>query len=134
MTPEEVVQAVKVVAFDSAVDGTVKHLESGPDGRGLQPRSVALSDWYNGLAAEDRLMVIESVRDAAHAAVFGVMCVLDGVRVVDKAPDVGLRLTATDQLGVSTKLTDSDSCELHDEFNALGHPPSEPWPPRQEGV
>jgi len=86
VTPEEFVLAVKKAAFDSAVNETIKGLKEGPPGRAPHPRGSALSLWYNELAADDQQMVMESVRDAAHAAVFGVLCVLDGVRVIDDPP------------------------------------------------
>jgi hypothetical protein len=78
-------------------------------------------------------MVMECIRDAAHSAVFGLLCVLDGVRVIDDPPHVDLRLTATNPDGTtSTLASGSEPFELHDEFNGLVHPPSEGWPPRQE--
>lgn len=130
MTPEEFVAAVKNAAFDSAVTGTMKMLREGPPGRGPHPRGSALSLWFSQLSAGDQQMVVECVRDAAHAAVFGLLCVLDGVRAIDDPPHDDLRLTATSQNGITTTLaSSSDPFELHDEFNRLVHPPSEPWPP-----
>src|SRR6266498_1672479 len=93
-----------MAAFDSAVSGTVNELKNGPAGRGLHPRGSALSLWYNRLPAGDQQMVTEAVRDAARAAVFGFLCVLDGVRVIDDPPHVDLWLTAVDQHGVTTTL------------------------------
>jgi len=75
--------AIKRAAFDSAMTGTIKRLKEGPPGRGPHSRGSALSLWYNELAANDQQMVMGSVRDAAHAAVFNVLCVLDGVSVID---------------------------------------------------
>lgn len=104
MTPGEFILAIKMAAFDSAVSGTVNELKNGPAGRGLHPRGSALSLWYNRLPAGDQQMVTEAVRDAARAAVFGFLCVLDGVRVIDDPPHVDLWLTAVDQHGVTTTL------------------------------
>lgn len=130
VTPEEFVAAVKSAAFDSAVTGTIKKLTDGLAGRGPHPRGIALSLWFNQLTDTDQQMVVECVRDAAHAAVFGLLCVLDGVRVIDDPPHVDLRLTATGEAGITTTLaSSSEPLELHDEFNALVDPPSEPWPP-----
>ena len=130
MTPEDFVLAIKKAAFDSAVTGTLHKLKAGPPGRGSHPRGIALSLWYNELDPGDQQMVLETIRDAAHAAVFGVLCVLDGVRVIDDPPHVDLRLTATGQHGTTTTLASgSEPFELHDEFNRLVHPPSEHWPP-----
>lgn len=88
-----------------------------------------MSAWFNGLAPNDQLMVAEVVRDAAHAAVFHMLCILDGVSVVDDPPHVELVLTAIGPDGASSVLASGQSVlELHDEFNALVHPPTEPWP------
>jgi hypothetical protein len=129
MTPEDFVLAIKKAAFDSAVTDTIHKLRTGPPGRGSHPRGSALSLCYNELAADDQQMVRETIRDAAHAAVFGVLCVLDGVRVIDDPPHLDLRLTAIGQHGTtSTLASGSEPFELHDEFNRLVHPPSEGWP------
>jgi hypothetical protein len=37
-----------------------------------------MSSWFNGLPPSDRSMVAEIARDAAHAAVFDLLCILDG--------------------------------------------------------
>lgn len=44
-------------------------------------------------------MVLETIRDAAHAAVFGVQCALGGACVIDDSPYLDLRLTATRPAG-----------------------------------
>lgn len=86
MTPGEFVAGIKSAVFDSAVTGTMTHLEEGPAGREPHPRARALGGWFSQLAAGDQQMVAECVRDAAHAAVFGFLCVLDGARVIDDPP------------------------------------------------
>jgi hypothetical protein len=130
---EEFVAAVQNAAFDSAVKGTTTRLKDGPAGRRPQPRATALGHWFNQLRGADQQMVVECVRDAAHAAVFGFLCILDGVRVIDDPPHAELRLTATGERGItSTLASSSEPFELHDEFNGLVHPASEPWPPRQD--
>ena len=74
-------------------------------------------------------MVGEVVRDAAHAAVYGFLCVLDGVVAADNPPHAQLRLTATLPDGREVILNQDQSLEdLHDKLNALVHPPSEDWP------
>jgi hypothetical protein len=99
MTPEDFVLAINKAAFDSAVTDTIHKLKAGPPGRGAHPRGSALSLWYSERDADDQRMVLEIVRDAAHAVVFGVLCVLDGARVIDDPPHLDLRLTATGQQG-----------------------------------
>jgi hypothetical protein len=127
VTPEEFAAAVKIRALDSAVCGVLQQLKVGAPGRGPQ-RAEALTSWYGDLTSDDQ-GIAEVVRNAAHAAVLGLLCVLDGVAVIDNPPHADLVLTGTDHAGETTVLTSGDTVvELHDEFNALVHPPSEPWP------
>jgi hypothetical protein len=60
------------------------------------------------------------------------LCVLDGVSTIDDPPHVELVLTAIAPDGTTTTLASTETpIELHDEFNAEVHPPSEPWPPER---
>ena len=128
MTPDEFVAAVDRVVYSGAVSGTVAGLRDGPAGRDPGSRQLALHDWFEALSPDDQQMVGEIVRDAAHAAVFGFLCVLDGVVAVDDPPHAQLRLTATLPDGRAVILNQDPSLEdLHDKFNALVHPPSENW-------
>jgi hypothetical protein len=101
MTPEEFVAGVKTAVFESAVTGTMRQLAEGPAGREPHLRARALSGWFSQLAADDQQMVAACVRDAAHAAVFGFLCVLDGSRVIDDPPHADFHLTAASQNGVT---------------------------------
>lgn len=132
MTPDEFAAATKLRAFDPAVSGVLKHIRDGAPGRGSHPRADAMSAWFNGLTVNDQAMVAEVARDAAHAAIFHTLCILDGVSVIDDPPHGGLVLTAVRADGKSSVIASGQSVvELHDEFNALVHPPSEPWPPAE---
>jgi hypothetical protein len=131
MTPDEFVAAVEQVVYAAAVNDTIEGLRGGPPGRGPHTRARALQAWYEALEPDDQQMVTEVARDAAHAAVFGFLTVLDGVRVIDDPPHAELRLTAVNPNGGTTVLNRDPSLEdLHDKFNAMVHPPSEDWPPR----
>jgi hypothetical protein len=45
-----------------------------------------MSNWFKGLPPSDGSMVAEIARDAAHAAVLNLLCILDGAAVVDDPP------------------------------------------------
>jgi hypothetical protein len=124
VTPEEFVAALKTQVFDSTIDGIERALSSGPPGRRPSERSQAMHDWYVQLSPQDQDMVVEVARNAAHSALFGMLCVLDGVRVIGNPPHD--RLELTDGTGAVLNREGSD---LHDMLNALVHPPSESWPP-----
>ena len=46
---------------------------------------MELSAWFNLLTATDKERVANVVRTAAYSAVFNMMAVLDGVKVIDEA-------------------------------------------------
>ena len=118
MTPEEFVEAIQQVVYQTAVDGTVRQLQQ-PSGRRPAELSLALHEWYEGLSLDDRTMVTEALRRVADLATFGFLCVLDGVRVIDDPPHGELRLTFTDAEGVEHVLN-SHAMELHDLFRGSG--------------
>jgi hypothetical protein len=126
VTPDDFIAAVHAVVYTAAVNGTLTNLNE-PPGRAPGDRALALQEWYEALTAEDQRMVAEVVRDAAHAAVFGFFCVLDGVVAIDDPPHAELRLVAVSPGGEESVLNDP-SVDLHDSFNGLVHPPSERWP------
>ncbi|MBF0688594.1 MAG: hypothetical protein IR158_12625 [Cellulomonas sp.] len=124
MNPDEFVSALVTTVFDAAVRDVVEGLEARPPGRRPHARSVAMHEWFVRLPERDQRFVVEAVRDASHSALFGMLCVLDGVRQIDDPPHVELVLTATDEQGSQTL---NDGEDLHDILNAHVHPPSEPW-------
>ncbi|MBF5041328.1 hypothetical protein FGE12_02945 [Aggregicoccus sp. 17bor-14] len=116
MTPEEFVEVVRQVVMQGAVRAAVSLLER-PPGRRPAPKLVAASAWYNGLSEQDREQVRGVAAMASHAAVFGFLAVLDGVRVIEDGPDKGtltLTLRKGDQEWV---LNPPNAPMLHDLLN-----------------
>ncbi len=121
MDKQEFVRVVKLQTSDSAVSGTVKNLAC-PAGRKPAERLVWLSTWYNRLSNKDQEMLREALRESAEAAVFGFLCILDGVRVIESGPNQGeleLYLVNGDK---RVLLNDPHEEELHNLFNALRLP------------
>jgi hypothetical protein len=118
MTRSEFIPALKIQTSDAAVSGTISMLEHVP-GRKPREEEVALSKWFNGLAASDRAMVSAALQQAAESAVFGFLCILDGVRVIENGPNQGnLRLSySRDEVEIT--LNDPADEFLHDEYNYL---------------
>lgn len=84
MNADEFAEGIYLVAYESAVQGVIKVL-SQPPGRRPRPELVKLSVWFNGLSEGDQERLADVVRLAADHAIFGVLAVLDGVRVLDEA-------------------------------------------------
>lgn len=109
MNAEEFIDAVYLVVYESAVKGTMKQL-AHPSGRRPRPDLVELSAWFNELSEADKKRVGDVARLAADHAVFGVLAVLDGVRVIDDGGRTELYI----RTGDGTLLNDPP--ELHDLF------------------
>jgi hypothetical protein len=125
MNKRELVAVLRQVVFDAAVDGTFASLNN-PPGRQPPPTFLSAADWYGHLSPEDRQFVRFVARHAAHSVLFGMLAVLDGVRVVDQPPHGELVLTYRFADGQETRLNGHDGDELHDLLNALVHPAHEP--------
>lgn len=82
MNANEFVSAIQIYVLESAVDSTISNL-ARPPGRRVAPELSARSEWFNSLSDAEADMVRAVARDAARAAVFGFLAVLDGARVID---------------------------------------------------
>ena len=106
-------------AVYQGVGAGILRLAEHPVGRGNRAEKQARAAWMAGLDAESRAMVAKLVDEGVHAGIFGVLCVLDGVRAIEDPEDRGdLSLTYTDADG-QTVLNSDDGEMLHDIFNGL---------------
>ena len=113
MDAAEFVDVVRKVVMEAAVDGVVSNLTE-PPGKRPAPELLKLSKWFLGLPADDRAMVRRALDEGSHAAVFGLLAVLDGVRRVDpEQPPGKLQLWYEGRQG-RTML----SGDLHDLLNS----------------
>lgn len=112
------VQLVKKVVTDDTVK-SIEELITNPPGRSPQKRLVDLSNWFKGLSEEDKDRLRELIKDSASSAVFGFLCVVDGVRAIDNPGDKGRLLLYYEKDGERILLNDSDRNFLHDIYNSL---------------
>lgn len=116
MNPSEFVDALKTGCADAAVSGCISTYQS-PPGRRPAQTLLDLSNWYRGLDPADQANVVAAMRDAADATLFGVLCVIDGVRAIEDHPDKSeFRLTAT--RSGSTSIISPGPEHLHDLLRA----------------
>jgi hypothetical protein len=116
MTPEEFVNALRDVVLARAVDSTLSAIER-PPGRRPRRELVEANAWYQGLSDEDRKRLHTVASMVAHQAVFGVLAVLDGARVVESTPDKGSFKLTFQKGGKDWDLNPSDGVPLHDLLN-----------------
>lgn len=109
MKSQQFVEAVERYVRDAAIEDTIANLKA-PPGRSVLPEVKACSDWYNGLSDEHRAHVDTAISRAAHAAVFGLLAVLDGARTIDDGKGRFELAYVTDQRTVLNPQT----IDLHD--------------------
>lgn len=86
MKPEHFVQSLKSECRDSAVTDCIASFQS-PPGRRPDQALLQLSQWFRSLQPSDREFVIQAMRSVADATLFGVLCVIDGVRTIESEPE-----------------------------------------------
>ena len=88
MDSRQFINALRVVVRDGAVSEELNVLKN-PPGRRPPENLKENSAWYNTLDDEQKQIVAAILQDVANRAVFGVLCVLDGVRVIETDSDKG---------------------------------------------
>lgn len=73
---------IKKVVRDAAIEDTIDVLEV-PPGRSPPADLLKQSHWYRSLSAEDQRVLTEIIANAVDRGIFGLLCVLDGVRAVE---------------------------------------------------
>jgi hypothetical protein len=112
MNSQEFVDLLKIVVRDGAASEELSVLRAPP---GRRPPSELLerSAWYNSLQDDQKRILSSIILDVADRAVFGVLCVLDGVRAIESASDKG-RLELSYVKDTSILLNPPDGEMLHD--------------------
>ena len=82
MNPDDFIRGIHVQVYRAAIDAAMSQLARPV---GTRQDRVELSAWFNLLTATDKERVADVVRTAAYGAVFNMMAVLDGVKVIDEA-------------------------------------------------
>src|SRR5256885_17189221 len=88
MTSEEFVDRVKIVVRDQAATGELDILQR-PPGRRLDAELLERSAWYDSLDDGQKRILSSILIDVADRAVFGFLCVIDGVSAIEDGPDKG---------------------------------------------
>ena len=119
MTPEDFVNTLREVVLTRAVDSTLSAIEN-PPGRRPRRELVEANAWYQGLSEQERAQLRQVASMVAHQAVFGVLAVIDGARVVEDAPEKGTFTLAFHKGSEEWKLNPPGGVPLH---NILNQPP-----------
>jgi len=109
------IRRVKQVVRDAAIEDTIEVLQL-PPGRSPSNNIKKQSDWYRSLSPEDRKFLTEAIANAVDRGIFGLLCVLDGVRVVENGEVKGTFELNYVKDG-RTLLNATDAPMLHDLYN-----------------
>ena len=112
MDGREFISVIRKVVRDAAISDTIHVLED-PPGRRPSRERAGRAQWYRSLEPYHKERISEIIADAVDRAIFGFLCVIDGVRVVENGPvkgDFELRYVK----GGSTLLNAPDDERLHD--------------------
>jgi len=117
MNREKFISAVKKHVCKSAIEDVITTLEN-PTGREPSHELIELNKWYIKQDENSKSKIEEITKEAAESALFGLFCVLDGVRMIDDDLKDGNLKLIYEIDGIQTILSDSQSItELHDIFN-----------------
>jgi hypothetical protein len=114
MDPETFIEILKSTVEESAISDTLNILKE-PPGKKPKESLVRMSKWFNKLSENDKAMVEEVLGEGLQMNMFGLLCLLDGVRLVDNFHGK-LELYFV-QENVKVLLNDPNKEYLHDIYN-----------------
>lgn len=116
MDAEEFVDAVKKVVREAAIEDSLSLL-AHPPGRRPPLRLGEAAKWYGSLDENQRQLLAHVIGEAVDSAVFGFLCVLDGVRAVESGGVKGrFELRYVGETSILLNAEQGDM--LHDLYNA----------------
>jgi hypothetical protein len=117
MTKEEFVNAVDVAVGQSTVSD-IKSVLKTPIGRQPDKKSIDLSNWYNNLSTTDKDNLHQVIEKTTDMCLFGMLCVLDGVRAIEDCEDKGELVLEFQKDTKSFRLNDERDMYLHDIYKS----------------
>lgn len=115
MNSLEFIKVIKKVVRESSIEDTISNIEE-PPGRGASEAEKRRSEWFASLNNSQKEIIESIVSDAVDEAIFGLLCVIDGVRSIESGDKKG-RLVLK-YLGVTEELlNDPEKAYLHDLYN-----------------
>jgi hypothetical protein len=88
MDSRQFIQAIRVAVRQPAIHETMDILGAPPD-RVVSSEKEELATWINSLSALEKKYLERALSEAVDSALFGFLCVLDGVRVIEDDEEKG---------------------------------------------
>ncbi|WP_064792214.1 hypothetical protein [Shewanella woodyi] len=115
MNAKEFVDVIKKVVRDSSIKGVISLLKS-PPGRKPKEELLEMSKFYNERTIDEKKIIQNIIELSVDNSVFGVLCVLDGVRAIEDEESKG-QLTLTYEKDEKVILNKNE--DLHDYYNQI---------------
>jgi hypothetical protein len=113
MDAEKFIEYLKIFIRDSSIEDAISLFEK-PPGRKPDDRIKKLSIWYNSLSKNDKENIKEVITEAIDSSIFGLLCVIDGVRALEDAEEKGKLKLYYSKEDKETLLNKDDQEYLHD--------------------
>jgi hypothetical protein len=110
-------QIVREVRND-AINDTISFFTK-PPGRKPRKRHLDISNWLNSLNNDDQYRVRELIKESIDTSLFGLLCILDGVRVIESEENRGHFKLFYYKDNQEILLNNPEKEDLHDIYNYL---------------
>lgn len=115
MNANEFVDVLSIAVKNSAVEDTISILDS-PPGRKPSKELIELSRFYNSQDDKGKECINKIIKLTANDALFGILCVIDGVRAIEDDRNKGELVLIYQKDNKKTVL--NVNRDLHDIYNA----------------
>ena len=115
MNAEKFIEVIRLVVVDNTTKG-VKSVLQKPPGRSPLRKLIDMSNWYNQLEENYKLVVEQIIKQSVESAIFHFLCVLDGVAAIENENKGELKLFYENK-DIQELLNDPNKEFLHDLFN-----------------
>jgi len=112
MTSEIFIELIRKNVLESSIT-SMESILNKPPGKRLVDEIITMSAWYNKLSENDKTIIQNIIRESARSAVFGFLCVLDGVRDLESQDKGELKLFY-DNYGERLLINDPHKGALHE--------------------
>src|SRR5688500_2507802 len=110
---ESIIQAVR----DGAISDSIENLKD-PLGRHPAPQDLLNSQWFHSLNSDEKNRLKAIVSESIDSAIFGFLCVLDGVRAIEEPGQKGTLTLGYQKSGKQFILNDIHDEYLHDIYKS----------------
>lgn len=112
MKNKEFIDLIKYVVRDAAIENTLGNLKQAS--KSSSDFEKSRTKWFSELSMLEKKHIESIVKDAVDESLFGLLCVIDGVRVIEDDEVKGELILTYEKSGISFVLNDPSDIYLHD--------------------